>query len=70
MQSYYSKTNKSGLAESYHMHDHTFCWQVPTMHACLKTFAESSDFITIIQSNGIFKQFNTSHFRINCKFAQ
>ena len=45
MHSYYSKANESGLAESYH--DHTFCWQVPTMHACLKTFAESSDFITI-----------------------
>ena len=43
---YYSKTNRSGLAESYH--DHTSYWQVPTMHVCLKTFAESSDFITII----------------------
>ena len=40
MHSYYSKINKSGLAEPYH--DHTFCWQVPTMHACLKTFAKST----------------------------
>ena len=62
--SYYSKTNKSGLAESIIIH------QVSTMHACLKTFAESRDIIIIIQSNGKFKQFNASHFRISCKFAQ
>ena len=47
---------KSGLAESYH-DDHAiipyFAGRVPTMHVCLKIFAESSDFITINITNQV-----------------